>query len=484
MDILIKALQLILAFCILIILHEGGHFFFAKLFGTRVERFYLFFNPGFHLFSTYDNWFRRLIGKQPVPRKEITYTDKDGKQHTQTHYEYAGTEYGIGWVPLGGYVAISGMIDENLDTNDLSSPPQPWEFRTKPAWQRLLIMLGGILMNFITAFVIYAMILYTWGRQYIATEDITYGMKFNQQAKAHGFQDRDIILGVDDKTFDQWNVSQLRHLANAHVAHVLRQGEPVDVSLPGRQNLLDMLGQDVPPYATELLPLCIDSILPGSPAETVGLRKGDIITSINGQSVADFYDLYYYLAYDLAARVDDLSTHADSLRVRTVTLTLAGTDSVLTAVLSPQFTLGFVNASPDYPVTTKTYGFLASFPAGVSYGWSILSGYVNDLKYIFTKKGSRSVGGFIAIGNIFPSTWNWRSFWSLTAWLSVALGVMNVLPIPALDGGHVLFTLYEIIARRKPSEKFLIRAQYVGMFLLLAILIYANLNDVLRLFGI
>lgn len=484
MDILIKALQLILAFCILIVLHEGGHFFFAKLFGTRVERFYLFFNPGFHLFSTYDNWFRRLMGKPPVPRKKVTYTDKDGKPHEEERPEYVGTEYGIGWVPLGGYVAISGMIDENLDTNDLSAEPQPWEFRTKPAWQRLLIMLGGILMNFITAFVIYAMILFAWGKQYIRTEDLAHGMKFNAQAKAQGFRDGDIILGVDDKTFDQWSVSCLRDLANGHTAHVLRAGAAVDVPLPGGQNLLDMLGQDMPPYATERLPLDIDSILPGSPAEAAGLRKGDVITTLNGQPVADFHDLYYHFAYQLAASVDELSTHADSLRARTVTLTLAGRDTPLTAVLTPDFTLGFLNASPDYPVTTKEYGFLEAFPAGVAYGWSTMAGYVNDLKYLFTKKGSRSVGGFIAIGNIFPSTWDWRAFWSLTAWLSVALGVMNVLPIPALDGGHVLFTLYEIIARRKPSEKFLLRAQYVGMFILLALLLYANLNDVLRLFGI
>ena len=470
MDILIKALQLICSLGLLVFLHEGGHFLFAKVFHCRVERFFLFFDVKFHLFSTYDRWFRRLTGKPAVPRRA------DGS------HEYMGTEYGIGWLPLGGYVSISGMIDENVSTNDLSAPPQPWEFRTKPAWQRLLIMLGGILMNFLTAFVIYAMILFVWGKQYIATEDLQHGMKFSEQAKADGFCDGDLLLGVDSKTFISWSAANLRDLANGAVAHVLRGGDSLDIVLPPKQSLLDMLEE--PLYATPLLPLLVDSVLPGSPAEAAGLREGDVLTSLNGETISDFYDLHYALLA-LSQRVDALSTHADSLRWRTVRFTLARSEGEeREAVLTSDFTLGFVNHIPDYRVTTRSYGFFESFPAGVVYGWKTLVSYVSDLKYLFTKKGARSVGGFIAIGNIFPSTWDWYSFWTLTAWLSAALGVMNLLPIPALDGGHVLFALYEIITRRKPSDKFLTRAQYVGMFLLLALLIYANLNDVLRLFGI
>ena len=469
MDILIKALQLVCALGLLVFLHEGGHFLFAKLFRCRVEKFFLFFDVKFHLLSTYDSWLRRLLGKRPVPRKA------DGSR------EYAGTEYGIGWLPLGGYVAISGMIDENVSTNDLSAPPQPWEFRTKPAWQRLLIMLGGILMNIITAFVIYSMILFAWGKQYVATEDLTCGMKFNASAKSDGFVDGDLLLGVDDKTFVSWSAGNLRDIANGHTAHVLRAGDSLDITLPAGLSLLDMLEE--PLYATPRLPLAIDSVMPGSPAEAAGLRKGDVITAINGQAVSDFQDLYYSLQA-LAERVDELSTHADSLRLRTITLSLQGDSTERTAVLTPDFTLGFANQVPDYRITKRTYSFFESFPAGVAYGWKTLTGYVSDLRYIFTKKGARSVGGFIAIGNIFPAEWDWYAFWTLTAWLSAALGVMNLLPIPALDGGHVLFALYEIITRRKPSDKFLLRAQYVGMFILLALLIYANLNDILRLFGI
>ena len=471
MEIIVKAAQLIIALALLIILHEGGHFLFAKLFKTRVEKFYLFFDYKFHLFSTYDKWFRKLSKKKPIVKKE------NGEN------EYDGTEYGIGWIPLGGYVKISGMIDESMDIEQMKQPAQPWEFRTKPAWQRLLIMLGGIIMNFIVAFFIYAMVIYATGMDYVKSTDMTYGMKFNQQAKADGFQDGDIIIGADDETFDSWNTECLRTLSNAKVAHVQRNGKAVDVSLSGEMNLLDMIEQ--PQYASILMPMGVDSVMPGSAAQKAGLEKGDVITAINETELQDFNDLSFALD-DLRKSVNEESTAHDSLVARTVQLTFTRDDSVYTkeAVLSQEFLLGFTNKSPDYKITHIDYGFWESFPAGVSYGWDKLTGYVNDLKYLFTKKGARSVGGFIAIGNIFPSMWDWERFWLLTAFLSIILGIMNLLPIPALDGGHALFTIYEIITRRKPSDKFMEKAQYVGMFLLFALLIYANLNDILRLFGI
>ena len=372
-----------------------------------------------------------------------------------------------------------GMIDET--NQKLSTEPQPWEFRSKPAWQRLLIMLGGVLMNFLVAFIIYAGVLYTWGESYVKTTDMTYGMKFNEQAKADGFRDGDIILGVDDDTFDAWDVNNIRDLSNAKTAHVQRDGKKMDIALSGEMNLLEMLEQ--PRYVDILLPLMVDSVFPESPAEKLGLTKGDVITAVNGDSIADFNDLQNALLL-LKDRVKEESTHADSLRARTIDICIADHDTIEQVVLTPDFMLGFANKALDYKVTTREYGLLESIPAGVSYAGKILGGYVNDLKYIFTKKGARSVGGFVTIGNIFPAEWDWYKFWMLTALLSIILGFMNVLPIPALDGGHALFALYEIITGKKPSDKFLERAQYVGMFLLLALLIFANLNDILRLFGI
>ena len=468
MTVLIKILQCVVSLGLLIVLHEGGHFLFAKLFGTRVEKFYMFFDTKFHLFSTYDNWFRKLIGKQPVPKVKKVVKDDKGKETEYEEYEYQGTEYGIGWIPLGGYVKISGMIDESLDTEQMKQEPKPWEFRTKPAWQRLLIMLGGIIMNFIVAFFIYAMVLHTWGQQYIKSEDLTYGMKFNEQAKADGFKDGDIILSADDKVFEFWKTSNLRDISNAKEAKVLRDGKEVTIPLSGEMNMLEMLEEPV--YASERIPLVIDSVMPNSTAEKL-----------------HFNDVQFAIL-ELKEGVDEETTAADSLRHRTVSIGLVseGSDSVrmMQAVLSPEFTFGFFPKMPEYKISTKEYGFFESFPAGVRYGWDIMKGYVNDLKYVFTKKGAQSVGGFIAIGNIFPDTWDWQRFWLLTALLSIILGVMNVLPIPALDGGHALFCIYEIITGRKPSDKFLERAQYVGMFLLFGLLIFANLNDILRLFGV
>lgn len=470
MTVLIKIIQVIISLGLLIILHEGGHFLFAKLFKTRVNKFYLFFDWKFSLFSTYMPWFRRMIGKEPVPKKE------------NGEYEYRGTEYGIGWIPLGGYVQIDGMIDETQDKDKLSAEPQPWEFRTKKPWQRLLIMLGGVLMNFIVAFFIYAMVLFAWGKEYVKPSDMTYGLKFNNEAKALGFQDGDILIGADGVEFESWQPANLRTLSGAKSATVLRNGKEENISLPGDLNLLEMLEE--PRFADVLTPMEVDSVFPGTPAEQIGLRKGNRITKLNDKDIKDFNDLSSELAR-LRASVAE-GTQADSLKAREVTVTIADGDSLRTVktTLTADLTFGFTNKMPTYKTSTKEYGFFEAIPAGIAFGWKQLTNYVSDLKYIFTKKGAQSVGGFITIGNIFPGVWDWQSFWMLTALLSIMLGVVNVLPIPALDGGHALFCVYEMVTGRKPSDTFLQRAQYVGFFILLGLLIFANLNDILRLFGL
>ena len=488
--ILIKGLQLIVALALLIILHEGGHFFAAKIFKVRVEKFYLFFDWKFSLFSTYSNWWRKLIGKAPAKKKE------------NGSYEYEGTEYGIGWIPLGGYVAISGMVDESSFKEDGSQKsfwkqlPQlmkniiiknsdvkgePWEFRTHPAWQRLIIMLGGIIMNFITAFVIYAMVLFTWGESFVKSEDMNYGMKFSEQAKADGFRDGDIIIKTDDEVVESWSTAVLQEMSNAQTVTVLRDGKEMVITMPKEKSLLDMI--EPPLYAAMRAPLQIDSILPGSPAEDMGLKKTDKICSVNGIAIEDFNDFQNALII-LQKDLPENANFGDSLKARQITLVL--NDSITKQVtLTPEFTLGFANAMPyQDKITTKTYGFFESFPAGVKYGWKTLTSYADQMKYIFTKKGARQVGGFISIGNIFPDAWNWQRFWLLTAFLSIALGFVNVLPIPALDGGHALFATFELLTGKRLNDNFLLVVQYFGMYLLLALMVLAQLNDILRLFGL
>ena len=477
--VLIKALQLIVALSLLVVLHEGGHFIFAKIFGVRVKRFYLFFDfpfypkPQFSL-VTYQNGKLRFF----VHRKELTPEEEEAENNLPE--EQFHTEYGIGYVPLGGYVDLVGMIDES--NTELSKETHPWEFRTKPAWQRLLIMLGGIIVNFITAFVIYAMVLFAWGESYVKSTDMEYGMKFSEQAKIDGFQDGDIIVKIDDEDVESWKTALLQDISNAKTTTVLRNGKEKVIILPEKMSLLDML-QENPVYASPRVPMEVDSIIPNSTAEKIGLQKGDKITAINGTTITDFNDLTYQISL-IKENLSDKSTSLDSLKHREITLVINEKDTV-EALLSPEFTIGFAPKIPyQDKITTKEYGFFKSFPAGIKLGWNTMVSYVDQLKYLFTKKGARSVGGFIGIGNIFPDAWDWERFWMLTAFLSVVLGVMNVLPIPALDGGHAILTLYEMITRRKPSEKFLGIVQSIGLWLLLALMILANVNDILRLFGL
>lgn len=464
---LIKALQFMLAISLLVLLHEGGHFFFSKLFGVRVEKFYLFFDPWFSLFKF-------------KPKK-------------------SDTTYGIGWLPLGGYCKISGMIDESMDTEQMKQPAQPYEFRSKPAWQRLLIMIGGVLVNFLLALFIYAMCLFTWGEDYVRPKDMAQGMLFNKEAKALGFQNHDILVGTNLGEFKDAKADMYRGLANATEVYVIRDGKQLTINTPGDLDLLSML-KNVPMFVQPYVPAVVDSVSPKSAAERMGLQKSDRILSLNGKQI-DSFSAFTYEAGRSTDMFTCAQTHADTVKAlaavliverqvegKTDTLTLKGQfDAVSAGGFSPlskgepmRLVLGYMPQQPQYKVTHIDYGFFESFPAGVKYGCKVLSGYVGDMKYLFSAEGAKSLGGFGAIGSLFPSQWDWHSFWLMTAFLSIILAFMNILPIPALDGGHVLFLLYEMIARRKPSENFMIYAEYIGIGVLLLLMVMANLNDILR----
>ena len=440
---LIRALQLMMSLSLLVIIHEGGHFFFAKLFKVRVTKFYLFFDPWFSLFK---------------------FKPKNSE-----------TEYGMGWLPLGGYVQIAGMVDETQNSEDLNHPVEDWEFRAKPAWQRLLIMVGGVMMNFLLALFIYSMILFKWGDQYVSLQDMTYGMEFNERAEEIGFCDGDILLSADDQPLERFDVDMLRAITEARVVKVNRGGQEMDVYLP-EISLLD-IAKDSPAFVEPLLPNVVDSVMPGRPFAEVGIRQGDKLLAINGEPLSSYNAFVNKLA--------ELRSEAEANGKKTANFTLVysrlGVNDTLAVQTDTLFMVGASSqALADYKVTKLEYGFFDSFPAGIALGVNTLKGYVNDMKYVFTKEGAKSVGGFGTIGSIFPSVWDWHRFWEMTAFLSIILAFMNILPIPALDGGHVLFLLYEIIARRKPSDKFMERAQMVGMILLFGLLIWANFNDVLR----
>ena len=446
--VLIRALQLMMSLALLVVIHEGGHFFFAKLFKVRVNKFYLFFDPWFSLFK---------------------WKPKNSE-----------TEYGIGWVPLGGYVQIAGMVDETQNSDDLDHPVEPWEFRAKPAWQRLLIMVGGVVMNFLLALFIYSMIMFTWGDSYISVPDLKNGMKFSEQAHLMGFRDGDILLRTNETAFDKLDADMLRAIADAEVVTVLRDGREVEVMIPEEFGLLDM-NKGGAPFVDVLIPARVDSVVVGTPAAEAGLQKGDLFIAFNGRKI-NSYNQFQECISALRAKSDSITAQekVDALRcVDIVVLRTDGQQDTLAAQLTPDFKLGFV-ADLGYEPTRVSYGFWESFPAGAAYGVNVLKGYVNDLKYVFTKEGANSLGGFGTIGSIFPATWDWYLFWKMTAFLSIILAFMNILPIPALDGGHVLFLFYEIIARRKPSDKFMERAQLVGMIILFGLMIWANFNDVVR----
>lgn len=433
MEILIKAAQLLLSLSILVILHELGHFIPAKLFKTRVEKFYLFFDPWFSLI-------KKKVG---------------------------GTEYGIGWLPLGGYVKISGMIDESMDTEQMSKEPEPWEFRAKPAWQRLIIMLGGVTVNVILAFFIYVFAFMVWGDQYLPTQSTTYGVYCDSLGLAAGFKNGDKIVSVGGKKMERFEeVIPEIILNDVKTVRVERERGVVDVSLSeeiktamlNKKNLFE-LG----------LPFIIEGFSDVSAIEAVGAQKGDQIISINGKDMRFAQDVFKYVP----------TLKGDSASIVVVR---AGEALTLDVYLAEGVMGAQLRRPKDLFVFEKAeHTFLSAIPASLNKTKNTLNNYLKQFKLI--KKSPDSVGGFITIGNIFPAAWDWQRFWELTAFLSIMLAVLNVLPIPALDGGHVVFLLYEVFTGRKPHEKVLEYAQVTGMILLFALLIYANGNDIIRLFS-
>ncbi len=438
---LVKALQLILSLSILVLVHEFGHFIFARIFKVRVEKFYLFFDPWFSIFK---------------------FKPKN-----------SDTEYGVGWLPLGGYCKISGMIDESMDKEAMAQPPKPYEFRSKPAGQRLMIMVAGVLFNFLLALFIYSMVLFTWGDTFLPLKNVKAGMDYSETFHNVGFQDGDILLKADDTELERFGEDCFRRVLNAQIVTVLRGG--VETVIPIPEDMAQRVMRDKKGFASYRFPMVVRELgkteSGESPAAVAGLQPGDSIVSINGIVTPSFYEVGEVLAQNKDKDV-------------LVGFYRAGIPQTLTLHTDTAGKMGIYSVSPFdmYQTVTRKYGFFESFPAGVMLGVNTLKGYVSDMKYVFTKEGASSLGGFGTIGSLFPAEWDWHSFWMKTAFLSIILAFMNILPIPALDGGHVMFLLYEVIARRKPSDKFLEYAQVTGMFLLFALLIYANGNDIFRFF--
>jgi regulator of sigma E protease len=437
----IKAVQLILSLGILVVLHEFGHFLPAKLFKCRIEKFFLFFDPWFALV-------KKKIGD---------------------------TVYGIGWLPLGGYVKISGMIDESMDKEQMSQPAQPWEFRSKPAWQRLIIMIGGVTVNVILGFFIFSMILWKWGEEYLPAKNVKYGVYVDSLGKKMGLQDGDKILGVNGKPADNfYKISTDMILNEARTVDIERDGQAMSLPVPAG-TISTIIRRKGDPVAYPRFPAVVDSVNPKiAHFESGYLQKGDQIIGFNGTPITSFYQLA-----DLKRTYKNQSVTLSVLR---------GADTVpVRAKTNDDANIGFLNVPEEkfLTYTQKNYTFLESLPAGVKKGWNTLVMNVTNLRLIFTSKevkASESLGSFITIGKMFGSSWDWERFWSMTALLSIILAFMNILPIPALDGGHVLFTLYEMITGRKPSDKFMEYAQVVGMILLLGLMVYAMGLDIFRLF--
>ena len=491
----IRALQLILALSFLVVIHELGHFTFARIFKVRVEKFYMFFNPQFSLFRMKKlggRWRFRFFAPN-VESNMVEKKDADGNPmldrkgnptyRPMTDEELAAlpaddwrrepdnTEWGIGWIPLGGYCAIAGMVDETKGADGLPSEPQPWEYRSKPTWQRLPIILGGVLVNFIAALVIYSAILFHWGQEYIPIENATYGMQYADVLVSNGFRQGDRILFIGEKVPEtQKDIVEWLIIDGKRDVTVLRGADTVRLSMPQDlgQQVLESGAQGLTDFR---FPFVVNELVPDGAAAKALLQEGDRIVAVEGIATPAYQDVTALLP----------QYACDSL-----TLTVARADNLLEVhtYLGDEAKLGvYVKSPTDFIETRKVeYGVWESSPAGISYGWDVLVGYVKQFKLVFTKAGAKSLGGFGAIGSLFPPVWDWHAFWMMTAFLSIILAFMNIIPIPGLDGGHVFFLLWEMLTGRKPGDRFLEIANNIGFWILMALLVFANLNDILKLF--
>ena len=438
MEIVIKVLQFFMSLSLLVAIHEFGHFIMARVFKIRVEKFYIFFDPWFSLFK----WKR------------------------------GDTEYGVGWLPLGGYVKIAGMIDESMDLEQMQAPVQPYEFRAKPAWQRFMVMIAGVVMNILLAMMIYTGIRYAYGESYMANEDVKWGYVFNESAERMGFRDGDKFVSIDGEAIDDVSEVRSKLLLTKEDRHVVvdRAGEQVAFTIPFEQMLEMRRNREYEDLYALRLPFFIDSLASAS-AIDAGLQVGDQVVALNGEETIGVQEI-----------TDKLQQHKSD----TVTLTVlrSGVANELVVPINEEGKMGVMFKGDVFQPRTRTFTFFEAIPAGVGLAFDTVADYWQQLKLIFQPKTKmyEELGGFIAIGNIFPSEWDWLRFWTMTAFLSVILAVMNILPIPGLDGGHALFTLWEMITGRKPSDKFLEIMQYIGFAILFALLIYANGNDIYRLF--
>lgn len=468
---LIKALQLIVALIILVTIHEFGHYFFARLFGIKVNRFYLFFNPGFSLLkynpmegtlmigSRDDNhaWKTIRVGKPHQPRPDGKPTWRD-------------TIYGLGWLPLGGYCDIAGMVDETKSSKDLTSEPQPWEFRTKAAWKRLMVMVAGVMFNFLLAIVIYIGIAAHWGERVVAYDAVTEGMDFAEPMHEAGFHDGDILLALNGKpvdprdTADNWGFIQ----PGARVTVLRNHVDTVVINIP--DNLRSTLVEAGTAYMRPRVPVVVDDVVHGEGAAKAGLQPGDRLLRVAIDTTPALTEFYAVLPEYKSSTVPMLIERDGKRFTTDIDVNDGG-----------KIGIQLRHPSKIYNVTEVEYSLWEAIPRGWHNGIDRLTTYVSSMGMIFTKEGAKSVGGFGALGSMFPNRWNWLSFWEITAFLSVILAFMNIIPIPALDGGYTLFLLIEIITRRRPSERFIEIANMCGMGFLLLLLVYANLNDIYRL---
>lgn len=492
---LIKAAQLILAFVLLVTVHEFGHYLFARIYGMRVERFYLFFNPWFSLLKYRPDantlqviaWTRKVKKTEtdaqgkPVEKEEEEEHSllklRLGKRHPAMKNgrpTWRATLYGLGWLPLGGYCSIAGMIDETQSADNLGTEPEPWEFRAKKPLPRLMVMVAGVLFNFIMAIVIYIGIAWYWGADFVRFDKAEEGMDYSEQLHRLGFRDGDVLLAYNGEYADAGDSSlPWRLINNGGTVQVLRNHkDTVTLNIPQEYVTTILKDADEKALFTYRVPVMVDSLLKGEPAMEGGILEGDRILRVANDTTPSLTEFFPALEKVAGRKVPMLvERHDGTLATVNVAVNDAGKIGIM---LSPVHKL--------FPVTHVSYSFFESIPKGTSDGWEKLTTYVSSMKYIFTKEGAQSVGGFGAIGNMFPAQWDWYTFWYFTAFLSVILAFMNILPIPALDGGHVVFTLWEIVTRRKPSIKVLEYSQMIGMAFLLLLLVYANGNDIYKFF--